>query len=131
MNYPDSIRFLISALRDKDSNIRMKAAEVLGNMGNPLAVEPLILSLDDRDKLVQQFVLQALVKITGEHFGKNSRKWIKWWRKHRNELLKDYAADSDAFFSKYYKERNFGILKFILIFAIIVFTIFYIRESLF
>jgi len=54
---------LLSALKDKDALVRIKAAGELGNIGNPRAVEPLIAALKDKNKTVRFNAAEALGKI--------------------------------------------------------------------
>jgi HEAT repeat protein len=51
---------LIKALRDKNSNIREKAAETLGRIGDRRAVEPLIKALGDENLNVREKAAEAL-----------------------------------------------------------------------
>jgi hypothetical protein len=67
------VKGLIKALRYKKGNeihqsatIREKAAEALGAIGGPRAVEPLIAALEDEDKDVRQATAKALVSIFRE-----------------------------------------------------------------
>lgn len=59
-----NVKGLIKALLyEKDVNIRCAAAEALGKIGDPQAVEPLLAALRDTDKYVQESASQALVQI--------------------------------------------------------------------
>lgn len=51
---------VISALKDDDAFVRRKAAEVLGQLGDPEALEPLIATLKDDDQFVRTKVREAL-----------------------------------------------------------------------
>ncbi len=51
---------LIKALRDKNSNIRYKAAEILGEIHVSRAIDPLIQALKDEDPYVQLKAEKAL-----------------------------------------------------------------------
>ena len=53
----------IEALEDKNSDVRGRAAEALGKIGDSRAVEPLIKALKDKNKWVQGVVQKALKKI--------------------------------------------------------------------
>jgi hypothetical protein len=61
-----SVDSLITALRDKDSNLRKIAAQALGNIGNENAVEPLIAVLQDEDSDVRKIAAQVLGNIGNE-----------------------------------------------------------------
>jgi HEAT repeat protein len=54
---------LIAALNDKDRAVRKTAAEVLGRMDDPRAVEPLSVLLSDKVWFVRKTAAEALVKI--------------------------------------------------------------------
>ena len=44
----------ISHLKDEDPGVRAEAAKALGNIGDPRAVDPLILALNDSDSGVRR-----------------------------------------------------------------------------
>ncbi len=54
---------LIEALRHKNNSIREKAAQALGKLNNPRAVDPLIQTLKDYDESVRQKAAEALGEI--------------------------------------------------------------------
>ena len=54
---------LISALSDTDTNVRELAAEVLGGIGDPRAVEPLIAALRDPNETLIRVAARALGQI--------------------------------------------------------------------
>ena len=54
---------LISALNDNDREMRAGAAIILGRIGSPEAIEPLIESLRDPDKFVRGYASEALGRI--------------------------------------------------------------------
>nr|MBC8522037.1 HEAT repeat domain-containing protein [Methanomicrobia archaeon] len=54
---------LILALKDKDWNVRMCAAEALGKIGDTRAIEPLIHALKDKKGNVRESAAEALGKI--------------------------------------------------------------------
>lgn len=57
------IESLIVALKDSDKKVRLKAAKLLGNIGDARAVEPLIAALYDSNKWVHYEALGALGKM--------------------------------------------------------------------
>ena len=57
---------LIQALKHKDIDIRSQAANVLGELKNEIAIEPLIQALRDNSKNVQKSISLALRNI-GKH----------------------------------------------------------------
>jgi hypothetical protein len=56
----DRIQVLVEALKDKDSVVRGIAAEALGKLKDPRAVEPLIGALKDEDWYVRKSAAEAL-----------------------------------------------------------------------
>jgi len=54
---------LIDALGDKDPKVRAEAAEALGKIGDPRAIDPLILLLNTSDEWVQLDVARSLVML--------------------------------------------------------------------
>jgi HEAT repeat protein len=61
-----AIEALISALKDKDSDVRLGACVALGIIGNPKAVEPLIEALKDENGNVCSLAAVALGEIRDE-----------------------------------------------------------------
>ena len=76
---------LIVVLQDqrKDPEVRKNAAEALGKIKDPRAVEPLIATLKDKDSEVRWHAAEALEKITKEHFGREVAKWEEWLKKQK------------------------------------------------
>jgi HEAT repeat protein len=67
---PDHVEFpaqdvtaLVAALRDGDPNVRVEAAEALGQLNDPRAIKPLIRRFSDSDLTVRQAATQALEKL--------------------------------------------------------------------
>jgi HEAT repeat protein len=85
---PRAFEALINALKNKDLLVRAKAAEALGEIKNPKAVEPLIAVLTDEEETVREFAAKALANITGEDFGQDRDKWLKWWEKNKENIHK-------------------------------------------
>ena len=57
------IEIWIEALREKNSDVRKEAADVLGRIGDDRAVEPLIQTLRDEERAVRRSAAEALGKI--------------------------------------------------------------------
>ena len=75
----------IKNLQEKNPRVRQRAAFILGMSKDPRAVEPLIAALKDGDTTVQDRAAEALVKITGQDFGKDQGKWRQWWKENQAE----------------------------------------------
>jgi HEAT repeat protein len=79
---------LIEAMADKDPWVRKAAAQSLGSLGDPHAVEPLIRALKDTDGGVQLEVQLALRSFSEQDFGRETERWMEWWRQNGEALLK-------------------------------------------
>lgn len=58
-----SVQPLLDLLDNDDAEMRMLAADALGRIGSPLAIDHLISSLKDRDRIVRRKSVEALAKI--------------------------------------------------------------------
>jgi len=76
---------LIAALKDEEWHVREIAVAVLGAFNDHRAIEALIDALADEHPIVRSSVREALVRITGEHFGNDQMKWKKWWESNLKE----------------------------------------------
>ena len=76
-----------AALKDEDGSVRWEAAEALGKIKDPRAVEPLIAALKDEVSGVRESAAEALRKITGKDF-KNPEEWRNWWEQNKKDFLK-------------------------------------------
>lgn len=54
---------VIDGLNEEDETVRRNCAQNLGDIGDPLAIEPLINALYDEDRLVRSFATSALYEI--------------------------------------------------------------------
>jgi len=71
---------LINALlSDSHPYVRRRAAFALGELHDLRATDALIKALHDEDSFVDGLAAEALEKITGQHFGSDSKKWADWW----------------------------------------------------
>ena len=69
---------LIKALKDENVLIRMRAASLLGRSRNKRAIESLIKALADDNPYFLMEVETALEKLTGQKFGTDQTRWMKW-----------------------------------------------------
>jgi HEAT repeat protein len=60
---PPVVGFVIPQLKDRDARIRANAAEILGRIGNPQAVDTLLVALQDGVESVRNAVSKALGEI--------------------------------------------------------------------
>jgi len=84
---------LISALKDRHTEVRRAAARAFcsgGHIGtmDPKVVDPLLDALGDGDREVRGNAASALAEITDRHFGEDATMWREWWEKHRDEYLR-------------------------------------------
>ncbi len=72
----NSVAPLANALRaDKDLDVRLAAAEALGKIKSPEAIQALIVALDDRDPALQYVGVQSMKSITGKDYGPDVQAW--------------------------------------------------------
>ena len=55
--------------------MRLAAAEALGNIKSPDAIQALTVALDDRDPAMQYAGVQSMKSITGKDYGGNVQTW--------------------------------------------------------
>jgi hypothetical protein len=90
---------LIKALESGNTWRGGGAAQVLGNIGDERATEPLIAQLRDTDRHVRKHMIEALRKIAKQNFGYDPeadasardtavKKWEEWWQKKKEEEKK-------------------------------------------
>jgi hypothetical protein len=75
------------------SNRRIVTLDALGEMRDPLVVPVLLGSLADDDEEVALATRRALMLVSRQDFGRDTRKWLAWWQqaapRHRIEWLID------------------------------------------
>jgi HEAT repeat protein len=71
-----SIGPLASALRaDEDIDVRLAAAEALGQVKSPESIQALTVALEDRDPALQYVGVQSMKSITGQDYGPSVEAW--------------------------------------------------------
>jgi HEAT repeat protein len=71
-----SVGLLAQTLRgDQDTDVRMAAAEALGQIKTPEAMQAVAVALDDRDPAMQYVGTQAMKSITGKDYGGDVAAW--------------------------------------------------------
>lgn len=78
-----AVNLLVAVLKDKDTNVQMKAAEAMVKIGKP-AIEPLIIEFKDENEFGRWQIAAILSVITGEDFGADFEKWQKWWDENKD-----------------------------------------------
>jgi hypothetical protein len=71
-----SVAALANALRsESDIDVRLAAAEALGHIKSPEAIQALVAALDDRDPALQYVGVQSMKSITGQDYGPDVQAW--------------------------------------------------------
>jgi HEAT repeat protein len=71
-----SVDSLAKSLRDdREIDVRLAAAEALGNIKTPESEKALIIALDDRDPAMQYVGVESMKSITGEDYGGDVKVW--------------------------------------------------------
>ncbi len=97
---PEVVPYLVPLLDDTDVFVRMAVARVFGDLGSPLAIEPLIEALQDEESVMREAAMAALHILTGRDFrfdpfakpgerAKRVQAWRDWWKKARDEYFGD------------------------------------------
>jgi HEAT repeat protein len=60
---------------DKDFDVRMAAAQALGQFKSPESMQALKVALDDRDPAMQYAGVQSMKSITGKDYGGDMQAW--------------------------------------------------------
>jgi len=62
--------------------VRTNAARALARLGDTSGVPMLIELLGADQSLARDYAQRLLEEITGQHFGKDRRRWLTWWNEH-------------------------------------------------
>lgn len=76
---------LRARLQDADPDRRAVAAALLGNFRDRLALPGLISLLDHPSRIVARAAMESLAFITKQDLGTSKRKWLKWWKAHKDD----------------------------------------------
>jgi hypothetical protein len=90
-NDPQAAEYVVPLLSDTELFVRMAAARVLGDLGNEMAIGPLIDALEDVEPSVREAAVMSLRLLTGKSFrfepngeprerAKGVEDWRKWWK---------------------------------------------------
>ncbi|MFG0329271.1 MAG: HEAT repeat domain-containing protein [Phycisphaerales bacterium] len=81
LHNPVAIGPLLDRLRnDTESDVRMAAANALGQYAEPRVVEGLIAALDDESLAVNHHARRSLRFLTGKELGLEPEEWLAWYR---------------------------------------------------
>ncbi len=82
LHHDDVVPVLTRALvNDPDSDVRMAAANALGQYRKPIVFETLIGALRDRDYGVVLEAEKSLITLTGQNLGTEGKPWLTWAKK--------------------------------------------------
>jgi hypothetical protein len=70
------------------------AAEVLGELSDVKAIEPLASMLGSVDGILAERCQKALVRVTFNDFGFSERKWLNWYHKNKDSHRLEWAIES-------------------------------------
>lgn len=93
---------LLRAAKEPESSPprRIRLLEAVGAVGQPIAVPMLLPLVGDGLAQVGEAARRALVRLTGQDFRLDTRKWSGWWTsnvgRHRYEWLIDAVLQDDA-----------------------------------
>jgi len=86
--YEDLALGIARCLRHRIWQVRLSAAEALGEQRVDLAVEPLIRALEkEGNGRVKTALAEALHDLTGDNLGEYGSRWRKWWQKHGERFV--------------------------------------------
>ena len=73
-------RAVVILKKDKYLKLRQAAVYALHKILDKGAIPHLISALADKDKAVRDALVKTLVKLTGQKFGTDQKKWAAWWK---------------------------------------------------
>ena len=73
---------------------RVHAIEALGETREPLAVPVLLPLLEEQNEHVTKAARAALVTISQQDFGRDTARWVEWWRDNRHRHRLEWLIDS-------------------------------------
>ncbi len=92
-------RTLVRLVTDeRDRNVRIEAAQGLGNFPHRSALDALIRALEDRDFAVRDAAEKSLQRLTGEHHDYDADAWREWLAKTQQPFIA--LDEEEAFFQE-------------------------------
>ena len=88
MKDPHAVAALISAMNDKDGQVRIHVVTALGGIRTAQAVDALIAALDDKELSVRQTAARKLQEMTGQNLGPDAAQWRQWWGTNKDTFVK-------------------------------------------
>ncbi|MEE9212887.1 MAG: HEAT repeat domain-containing protein [Phycisphaeraceae bacterium] len=90
IHHPGAVGPLIAAAddtREEDADVRIAAAEALGQYPQPAVFQALVGALDDRDLGVALAAHRSLGALTGRDFAMDGSRWLIWAQEHSGRLF--------------------------------------------
>lgn len=102
---PLAIRSLVTAVtRDDDPDVRMAAADAMGQYADPQVFNALVAALDDTQHGVVYAAAKSLKTLTGEDLGASGAKWLEWREQNPATV---FAKQKDYYWEPYRQPRGF------------------------
>lgn len=87
---PQAVRPLLSTLaKDADADVRIAAADALGQYPDRLVYESLVAALNDSDFSVARAARRSLKTLTGRDLGPEPAPWVQWSEHEPRQLFVD------------------------------------------
>jgi HEAT repeat protein len=111
--YRWAMQKIVSVMESSDRDLEAKylAAEALGNLGEPLALEPLVALLGSADEKLVKITHRALVKIALLDHGFTEKRWLDWYAKNKERSRIEWAIDGLANEEEEIRELAYRALK--------------------
>jgi hypothetical protein len=77
--YIDHKDEIVADLKSQDGDVRAEAMTKLAILKDLTTVAILLTGLRDPDRMVRLRASEALAWVTGQDFGEDEKKWVKWW----------------------------------------------------
>ena len=88
IHHPGAVGPLMEVMKnDEDADVRMAAADALGQYARPAVFDALVGMLTDANYGVARSAASSLRTLTGQSFGEDPGEWLSWSRDRRAELF--------------------------------------------
>ena len=113
---PDTLAQLLGNLQSSETTVRKYAAEDLGDLREPGAINPLIALVHDPEKVVQEAAAQALIKIGGEETAREVVKFLQseeaFVRNFASDILTNMGEDALSIVGEHVSDPDHDVRKF-------------------
>jgi len=101
-----TVEFAIRALDDADQRVQITAVRILLDAQSTTAILPLIRKIDRAEGRVQDDIVDALTRLTGEDFGPSTFQWEGWWQAKGSKLAAVTKLSGEDFSALKQKEQT-------------------------